>query len=430
MTQKNGRIADNPSTQELSAAIPFVRAVRRLARLSLKMGIKSKKAQKIIDSADMFIAESDILDLPDRFNAAFSDKGWVATSSLSTTMMRNALNCFEDGDYEGAETIILDWLTPDTINMFAIRRSKPFNKAKDRWHQLQEALALTEEGRYWSAVPLILIACDGFASDVLGTSPFEKNADLALFDSIVGHPTSLPSALSRILKGVRKSSDEPVDLPLRHGILHGRSLGYANRTVCGKSWLLMIALVDWAVDKRDEEARRVRDKARKTAGWADILASLRLGAIQKKAISEFRVREWDPPFDSGLEADEPPNAFREFLSAWQAKNFGLMASRAVNLTGQPQAKLAGRMRSDAEIVQLTSFDIVSVSQTTVARAEAHVRMFGQTLRGEVGGEFNLLAFRNTPDGGIAIPTDEGVWQIQQRCIFDLMNERTAEKRNL
>ena len=88
-----------------------------------------------------------------------------------------------------------------------------------------------------AAVPLILIACDGFVSGVLGTSPFEKDADLSVFDSIVGHPTSLPALIGMLRKGVRKTSDERLDVPLRHGILHGRSLGYANRRVCYKAWI-------------------------------------------------------------------------------------------------------------------------------------------------------------------------------------------------
>lgn len=126
---------------------------------------------------------------------AFAERGWIATSSLSADMMRAALERYEEGDEDAAEAIILDWLTPETINLFAITRSKMLGEVHGRWDQLREALALTEEGRYWSAVPLILIACDGFASDVLGTSPFEKNADLALFDSMVAHPTSLPAAI-------------------------------------------------------------------------------------------------------------------------------------------------------------------------------------------------------------------------------------------
>lgn len=426
MTKKSDRIADLPSAREISEPLPVVRAIRSLANLAIKTGLGGEKARRIVESADQLLSQVDILDLPDRFNDAFADRGWVATSSLSVDVMQTALERHNAGDAEAAEAIILDWvLAPDTINRLAITRSKSFSIVQDRWHQLREALALTQEDRYWSAIPLILIASDGFASDVLGTSPFEKSADLSLFDSMVAHPTALPAMIARLTKGVRKSSDDPLSLPLRHGILHGRSLGYANRVVCGKAWMLMIALVDWAADKRDEEERRAKDEARRTASWGDLSASLQKNHADKQAIEAFVAEDWDGPFDGDLADDEPPFAFREFLGGWQAGNFGLMAKRAVNITQQKHGYLAGQMRSDAKHVKLTAFEILSVAQTTAARAEARVRMSGETLKGKVGGEFSILAFRYTANGDIAMPSDPGIWHVQQGCVFALMHERTV-----
>lgn len=431
MKKKDRGIVDLPSVRELSTALSVARMVRHLANLALKVGLGGEKTRKIVDSADQFLAQSDILNLPDRFNAAFSGRGWLATSSMSVDAMRAALKKHEEGDTDAGEEIILDWvLDRATIDLFAINRSKRFGGVSGRWHQLREALTLTTEGRYWSAIPLILIACDGFASDVLGTSPFEKNADLSVFDSLVAHPSSLPAAIARITKGVRKSSDDMLSLPLRHGILHGRSLGYANRAVCGKAWMLMIALVDWAADKQDEEARRAKDEERRSTKWADISASLEKNRADKVAIEAFVPRRWEGPFLAGLADDEPPIAFREFLTGWQNRNFGIMAKRAVNMTRQKHAHLAGRMRADEEHIKLIEFEIISVSQTTVARAEARIRMNGRNQKGDVSGEFLVLAFNHTVDGQIAMPTDKGTWQVQQGCMFDLMHERTIDKRNI
>lgn len=430
MTKKDNKISDLPSVQELKNALPLVRAVRGIANFALKTGLGGEKARKIVDGAEHLLLQSDILHLPDRFNDVFAERGWIATSSMSVDTMRVALDRYEEGDTEAGEQAILDWvLDPETINLFAISRSKSFSDMHGRWHQLREALALTEDNRFWSAVPLVLIACDGFASDVLGSSPFEKNADLSLFDSMVAHPSSLPAAIARITKGVRKSSDDTLFLPLRHGILHGRSLGYANRAVCGKAWMLMIALVDWAADKRDEETRRAKEEARKGTKWSDISASLQKTRSDKAAIEAFVPRHWDGPFDTDLEGDDAPFAFREFLSAWRAKNFGLMAKRAVNITQQKHGYLAGRLRADAELIELEEFEILSVSQTTVASAEARVRMNGRSLKGNVGGDFLILAFCHTTNGDIAMPTDKGIWQVQQGCMFDLMHGRTITERD-
>lgn len=425
--KRQNRVTDLPSMRSLAGVLPVVKAVGLLGKFVVKSGLGGEKAKRLVESTNKVLSEADIIDLPDRFNSAFTDRGWIATSSLSVQVMRAALEAYEAGDLEAGEAIIVDWvLDPDTINLFAITRSKQFNLAKDRWHQLREALALSNEERYWSAVPLILLASDGFASDVLGTSPFEKNADLTLFDSMVGHPSALPSIIARLTKGVRKSSDAPISLPLRHGILHGRSLGYANRTVCGKAWMLMIALVDWAVDKRNEEQRRAKYESQRSTDWRAIAASLKKNHVDKKAIEEFVERTWEGPFEVELNENDPPFAFCEFLSGWKKRNFGLMAKRAINLTQQKHGQLAGRIRADTEFIQLVDFKILSVKQTTIARAEARVDMLGKTMKGDVKGEFIILAFRHTASGGIAMPNDEGAWYVQQRCVYDLLHQRTAE----
>ncbi|MBN8552659.1 MAG: hypothetical protein J0L52_07170 [Caulobacterales bacterium] len=189
----------------------------------------------------------------------------------------------------------------------------------------------------------------------------------------------------------------------------------------------MIALVDWAVDKRDEQTRRAKNEARNSRDWRTFSASIQKNQANKRAIESFIEKSWEGPFDTELSENDPPFAFLEFLAGWKTRNFGLMAKRAVNIVQQAHGHLAGRMRADTEHVELTAFEILSVTQTTVARAEARVFMRGRTPRGEPEGEFKILAFRHTDDGTVAMPTDEGVWQVQQGCVFDLVHERTVEK---
>ena len=170
-----------------------------------------------------------------------------------------------------------------------------------------------------------------------------------------------------------------------------------------------------------------RIAARHSANWRGLSASLRKNQADKLALEAFVTRHWDGPFEAGLDESAPPFAFHEFLTGWMAENFGLMAKRAVNVTQQKHGHLAGRMRADVEHVQLTSFEILSVKQTSAARAEACVFMQGQTLKGEVSGKFTILAFRHKVGGDVAMPTDEGIWHVQQGCVFDLMHERTVDK---
>ena len=391
-----------------------------------KLSITNESIETIHQAAGAALSEADIVDLPDRFTDAFSSDGWIATGSLSSDTMRQALRLHEAGERQAAEEAILSWFDRDRIALFAIQRAKPFNKVMTRWDQLQEALNLTFEERYWSAVPLILIACDGFASDVLGSSPFEKEADLTAFDSIVGHPHSLQRLIGMITTSVRKSSDNELSLPLRHGILHGRSLGYANRTVCMKAWLLMIALVDWAHDKRSEEERRLEDRASSGTTFQGAVQRLRKVESDRRIMEAHEVRESVGPFGPTADENSPEHAILEFLNAWMNKNFGVMAERSVSLSHQSITKLAGQLRREAELVELRDFELRTVRQTTVARADAVAYLKGITLKGDVEGEYEIIAFRYSANGEIAMPADIGAWRVQEACMYKLLHGRAID----
>ena len=422
------RIADSPSARRMSAALLLMKAAKSITAILQKLGLSNAGLNKLNQAADDALKQSDILNLPDRFNAAFSDEGWIATGSMSADTMRKAVELYDSGSKQEAEEAILAWFQEDTIDMFAIQRAKRFNKSTNRWHQLREALKLTFEGRYWSAVPLILIACDGFASDVMVTSPFEQDADLTVFDSIVGHPNSLQFLLRKVTKGVRKSSDDELTLPLRHGILHGRSLGYANRIVCMKAWLLMIALVDWAYDKSNENDRKRELQSSSAFSFREAAKSWRKLEEDKRAMAAFEAREIIGPFKDSLDADSPEYAILEFLTCWKDRNYGKMAERAVNRPEQSIRKLAGQLHRDSEVIELHGFEVRSVRRSTVARADATAFLKGEAPSGHVEGEFRIVAFRYTENGEIAMPSTPGKWLVQQACMFDLLHGRTIERK--
>ena len=424
------RISHNPSAKRIKETLVIARAAKCVTGFLKTLSINNERIESIHHAAGTALseAEADVLDLPDRFNDAFSSDGWIATGSMSADTMRQALRLHESGERQAAADLILSWFDRDRIALFAIQRTKPFNKAINRCDQLQEALSLTFEERYWSAVPLILIACDGFTSDVLGRSPFVKGADLTVFDSIVGHPKSLQKLIGVIIKGVRKSSDYELSLPLRHGILHGQSLGYANRTVCMKAWLLMIALVDWAHDKRNEEERRTEEQTISDATFGAALQKLRKVKNDKRDMEAHQVREHFGPFGSSVDKNSPEHAVLVFLNAWTNENFGVMAERSVNLSNQSVKKMAGQLRRGAELIKLRDFELRTVRHTTVARADAVAYLKGTTLKGDVEGEFEIVAFRYSDNGEIAMPADTGTWRVQQACMYKLLHARAMDNR--
>lgn len=430
MTNKDdkSKIAENPTAKEMATVLPALKAIGTVAGALGKLGIKREALKAFKSQIDDLTRQAAILDLPDRFNTAFGKRGWITVgSALSVDTMNRALELHDAGKSDEAEQALVEWFTKENIELFAITRARRFHAALLRDDQLREALNLYLEERYLAAVPLILIACDGFASDVLGTSPFAKNADLTSFDSIVGHSTGLPALIGLLTKGAYKSDDEEIDLPERHKIIHGRSLGYGNKTVCAKAWLLMMALVDWAIDKSSEDGRRAEAERKENTTWSTTFDQIRKNEADKREIEAFQPFEQEGPFGEALDEGSPEIAVLEFLSGWKTKNFGKMAKHAVNLTSKPFKKMAGEMRSMAEFVELEHFEFRRIRHSTVARCDARVWVKAKTLSKTVEGELDLLVIRYTADGNVAMPTDgDGTWTIQQNCIYNVMHGKFVE----
>ena len=424
---KKNEIVGNPSFAKISSTLQFIRVVNKISDVLIKLKIKPKSVISMKQQTDDLLNQAEILTIPDRFNAAFSSNGWIATDSFSLDVMKRSVELAERDNKEAAEIEILEWFTKDTINLFAITRANQFHKVHGRFDQLHEALKLFIEERYMAAVPLILIACDGFASEILkGKSPFDKEVDLSCFDTISGHATSLPALIKKITKSVGTSSDEEMTIPLRHGILHGRSLGYANKTVCAKAWLLMIALVDWAVAKADEEKRKENYHEEKNITLKDVFRQLLKTQKARVAIDEWHPIERVAPFNEPTDPSLPEYAMEEFLSAWQNKNYGKMANRAMNFADKTITKLAGELRRDTEFVELTAFEILRVKQSTVCRADVRINAKAKTLTQEVDGDFDMLMFKYLPDGELSIFNEsEGKWRVQQGFIFKIMRGKAC-----
>ena len=135
---------------------------------------------------------------------------------------------------------------------------------------------------------------------------------------------------------------------------------------------------------------------------------IRKNEAGKSAMEAFEPRESLGPFNnSSVDSDSPEFAITDFLTCWKGQNYGKMAERAVNLTQHSISKMAGQLRRDSEFINLKDFEIRSVRRSTVVRADAVVFLKGSTLNGNVEGEFQVVAFRHTTEGDIAMPTDPG-----------------------
>ena len=117
----------------------------------------------------------------------------------------------------------------------------------------------------------------------------------------------------------------------------------------------MIALVDWAIDKRDEEERRNKQANRESFSWRELADQRRKLDADRKELDAFQPIEWAAPFEKTLDLETPVFAFAEFLEAWKTKNYGTMAKRAVNMTQMKLGHLA-RIIHDGAFFGVMSVD--------------------------------------------------------------------------
>ncbi|MDO5658935.1 MAG: hypothetical protein Q4G36_11520 [Paracoccus sp. (in: a-proteobacteria)] len=424
-TTPSASFSDTPSMRELKSQLAAVKFIKTVSGGLLQMGIMSGNVKEIYNSAENVLSQIEIINLPDRFNKAFSDNGWIASSSFPLEAAKEALRLHDAGETARAEQTLIDSLTEKHINLFAIRRGQYVQPCSGRKEQLEEALRLTFEERYIAAVPLILIACDGFMSDILHKSPFAEGVDLTVFDSMVGHGTGLPNLLKTLYATARKTSEAELNLPLRHPILHGRALGYANKAVCMKAWSLMIAFVDWAHDLESENSRKAEQERRQAFGMEEFLESARQREADKRILESFTPRRIDAPLPEQLEPESPEAVILNFLQAWQQRNYGKMASAAFRGEDTPINRLAGEMREDVSHAQLESFEVIFFEQFSATGASARVQLRGSNDLGRADGLYKVNAWRIGKDANFSRPSAAGRWSVAYGCVSDLRNGRTV-----
>jgi hypothetical protein len=210
-------------------AFPFLKPVLKL------LGISTEQI-------DVALAEVNILEkkvamlatLPDHFNRLFAPRGWIAYDLLNVDLAQAAVEKAEAGDIDGAEIDLVEYYNEENIR-WHLQRMQAVKAFRPRFPLVEKALDDYLQGRYHASVPVVLIQLDGLVNDFGNSGFFSEGTDLEAWDSIAAHSTGL-EALAKVLgKTRRKVTTDPLSLPYRHGILHGRDLGYDNKMVAAKT---------------------------------------------------------------------------------------------------------------------------------------------------------------------------------------------------
>ena len=429
MSDSTKPIAENPGTAPIRNALPLLKLFHSALGLVRAIGMSETQW----DGLDAIIDKAGILDLPDRFNRTFIDRGWVATESLSVTAAGRALELAGNGEWEAAENVLADAFDEQTIRWLIVapiramsqqppdlQRDAIVERSATRAQTIEEALNLWLERRYIAALPLILMAADGFASERLNYSPFAEGADLSAFDSIAGHHSGLPTLIKAICKSRKKTTWDEPPLPFRHGVLHGRDLGYGTRTTVAKAWLLLLAIVDWAKAKKDEPQRLAAHEARSKQTWAELAADIRSNQRRREMMDAWKQIEFPGPFAPPFDETSPVHATWSYLEAWRLGHYGPLGQRMAMKSGKSAGKLAGEAKELHGDIKLLEFRILEVKQTTPARADVRAWLSTECLGCTHEAEYSFGLYTERPNGDVAFPDDtDGEWLVMTKLVWDV-----------
>ncbi|WP_284328087.1 hypothetical protein [Demequina litorisediminis] len=191
----------------------------------------------------------------------FTPRGWGVTN-IGVPTQKDALEALDQSG-EAADVVLAAAIDGTWIDR-PINRMKYVYKALygethlgtiggKRWELVRKARALHLDGNYDAAIPLILNTIEGLVADSQEGKLFFTGSDRRMIDMIepttlVGMACSLRVLHALYKRGVNETTTECV--MSRHGIMHGRVLGYGTQVASAKCWTLYDAVVDILITRQ------------------------------------------------------------------------------------------------------------------------------------------------------------------------------------
>lgn len=201
----------------------------------------------------------------------FTVRGWGLTN-VNVDVQGAALAAFDSGDAAGADAIIAKSIDDLWLTTFPIKQIKWIYKhlhgvvhigtiGDARWNLLRNAQGLHLEKNYAASVPLVLNAVEGLIADAYDGKLFFSNSDRRKINlleprTLVGMSCSLKVLHTLFTESVNETTTKCT--LSRHGIMHGRVLGYGTNVASAKCWTLLDAVVELLLARNPEIAGNVR----------------------------------------------------------------------------------------------------------------------------------------------------------------------------
>lgn len=379
-------IRENPSLSELKKQADQLKAFRRAWPILKPFARLLRADTKSIDSLLGQVSElanqvDEMIIIPDRFNDVFSDRGWILFDSMDLTVAKRAIEIAETEGIDQAEVFLVDSFSPEWVESRInwLRHIKGF---RERFAIAKLALDDYMAGRYYASVLVTLALIDGWVSelniiDFQRQGFFSEKSRLIAWDSVAAHPKGLVKLQDVFGRSRMMTRTEEIQIPYRHGIVHGMDLGYNNKYVAAKCWAALFAVRDWAIKvaKNELHPPEPNPKAEKTL-WESI------ENYQRVLKERQQLEQWVPRKvvvgksipTSGQPQDypsgTPEHKIVEFLHYWLKRNYGYMAKcYAPFLEMQPV-----NVRDTFAHKRLMDFELIDVKEISPGVADVVVKL--------------------------------------------------------
>lgn len=367
-------ISDNAKSKKLRQEIEQFSTIIDFAKLTPTWDLINTNFKQQIDEFERIKSQLEIFDLPDIFNSHFSDLGWIAYESMNVDLMKQAVAKKLELGIESAENFLAEWYNDEALR-FGVLRLHGCIHIRERMHLVENAKSLYLNNNFEPCILLLLSVIDGSVQGISNhVGFFAESSDIETADSISGHKSGIPNLQKLFSKSRLGTNAEPITIPYRNGIIHGRDLNYGNRIVAAKCWSTLFAIADL------DQQRRNPPKVEPETTWAELFDQIKSTNELKKLLEEWKPRDSDQVlsalkgFDpTDLNESSPERIIAEFVALWKDKNYGKMSDYLAFASGT-KGKIAGDVRKDFGAIRPLSLIITKIHDEAPAISNISVRL--------------------------------------------------------
>ena len=389
------------SAHDLPSFVEMRQQLRALKALTLFV-MRDKRAE-IVELERQMNAMADRVDA---FYRRLGPRHWTFNDWMSLDKVDAILG--ETSTPEEAESRLIDLYRDPEAAKWHLLRLRNVAGLRERHHLLLRAREDYEAGRFDTCAMLLISVMDGFVNDFEADKRKGLAArdaeEMVAWDSVIGHHMGLTNALKPFLKTIKKRVDDEVFELHRHGIVHGSVTNFNNVVVATKAWNLLFAIVDWST----ATTKKAKDEKPPEPGWREALTSLAEYGRRRKARESFQPWTIDRD-DEAFDADEVVRETRNFIEAWQKKQWARLVpyipSQLIGAKSKGQAAEYARSWFDPHEISDVEIDRVEFTQSSVAEIRGSATIDG------TNGNLRLRWVYYDAEGDVALNGEDGRWRL-------------------